>query len=315
MASITLSDVTTRVANLLGSDAQLSTAEIQSIAIARYEILHDANAWSKRRKEFALNLSGVSANGADATILATIDSATVTSSSTPFTSANSHNKQIKIGSNIQYYFASFVSTSSLSLVDGNGNTTTWPDTTSSANGWQLFQTVYTIPSDADLIMSLAYNYTLDEIDGGRVMLDRWDPNRQASTSEPTHWCYLGINSSNVRQIEVWPVPTAAMTLHGQYLMEAPQISSSSYLNIHPAVMTYATAADCYNMLHSKTGDQSSASILAKVVCRVACICAMACSNWICCSGGSLNALTRSVTPVNRLPPSIVSSLSNIRAHP
>ena len=56
MANILLSDIVTRVTNLLGTDAQLSSAEVASIAIARYEILHDANPWSKRRKEFTINL-------------------------------------------------------------------------------------------------------------------------------------------------------------------------------------------------------------------------------------------------------------------
>lgn len=256
MASIQLSDIVTRVQNLLGTDAQLSDAEIRSMAIARYEVLHDAHPWSKRRKEFTINLTAVSSNGEGAEVLVTLDSATVTSSSTPWTSANSHNKQIKIGSEQQYYFASFDSTSQLTLVDGNGTSVTWPNATASGNDWKLFQTVYTIPSDADLIMSLAYNYPLEQIDGGRAYLDRMDADRQAETSDPTHWCYLGINSSNVRQIEIWPVPTDAKTLHGQYLTEAAQITSTSYINVHPAVFTYAVSADCYSMLFSKTGDES-----------------------------------------------------------
>ena len=255
MASITLSDVTTRVSNLLGSDAQLSTTEIQNIAIARYEILHDANPWSKRRDEFALNLTAASANSEAAPALVTQDSATVTVSTAAFTSSH-HNRQIRIGSEPQFYFASFVDSTTISLTDGNGNATTWPAATSGSNGWTLFQTIYSLPTDLDIILDLNYNFPLDEVDGGRVELDQWDPNRISTASTPTHWCYLSINASNVRQVELWPVPNEAITLHGWYMKEAPQLTSSSFLDIHPAVFTYAVAADCYNMLHSKTGDES-----------------------------------------------------------
>ena len=52
------------------------------------------------------------------------------------------------------------------------------------------------------------------------------------------------------------MPSEALLLRGQYRTEAPQISSSSVLDVHPAVFTYAVAADAYNLLYSKTGDIS-----------------------------------------------------------
>lgn len=255
MASITLSSVTTRISNLLGSDAQLSTAEIQSIAIARYEHLYDGNPWSKRRKDFTLNLFATSANATADTVTTIQDNANVTSAGTPF-SSNLDGKYIKIDSELQYYAVSYNSTSSISLEDGNNNAATWAQASSSNLGWTIFQTVYSLPSDCDLVISLAYNYPLEELDGGREQLDRYDPDRISTASHPTHWCYAGVNSSSVRQIEVWPVPSEALTLRGQYMTESPQVAAATVLDVHPAVFTYAVAADCYNMLHSKTGDVS-----------------------------------------------------------
>src|SRR3990167_916202 len=253
MANILLSDISTRVATLLGSDAQLSTAEIQSIAIARYEILHDAHPWSKRRKEFTINLVAQTSSDADNTITATLASSNVTSAGTPFTSAI-NDRQIQIGSMRQYYFVSFNSSSELGLEDGNSNVVEWPLATVTGNTWRIFQTRYNLPSDCDILISIGYDYPLDEFNGGRPALDNVDPHREPVGANTRFWCYAGV-SGTTRQIEVWPGPTAARTLRGQYLTEAAQITSSSTIsNVHPAVLTYAVAADCYNMLFSKQGD-------------------------------------------------------------
>lgn len=256
MATVLLSDIISDVINLLGTDAQLSSSEVATLAIARYAVLHDANPWSKRRKNFALNMVASSSNAATDTLTVTLGSSTATSAGTPFTSANSHDKSIRIGGEVSYFTASFNTSSSLSLTDGNGNLVTWARTTATAATWTLFQTLYALPSDCDLVMSLASNYPLAELDGGREALDRIDPNRQSQASDPTSWVYAGINTSSVRLIEVWPVPSAGKTLRGQYMTEAPRITSTSTIQVHQSALTYAVAADAYNLLHSKTGDQS-----------------------------------------------------------
>lgn len=255
MANILLSDIVTRVQNLLGTDAQLSDAEVRSMAIARYEHLHDANPWSKRRKEFTVNLVAASANAASHEAALYQGSALVTFAGAAM-SSNLDGRQIRFEGEPQYYMVSFNSTTQCTLVDGNGTSVTWPRADNATASWTLFQTLYTLPSDCDIVLNIAHDYPLREFDGGREALDRFDPSRESTGSDPSHWLYAGINSNNRRLIEIWPVPTSIRTLRGQYLIEAPQISASSTINVHPAVFTYAVAADCYNMLHSKTGDTS-----------------------------------------------------------
>lgn len=259
MANILLSDIVTRVTNLLGTDAQLSSAEIQSMAIARYEILHDANPWSKRRKEFTINLVAQTSSDDSNTLTATVASSNVQSAASPFVTTHD-GMQLQIGSMRQYYFVSYNSAQALGLEDGNGNVVTWPAATVTGNTWRLFQTRYNLPTDCDILISIGYDYPLEEYDGGRPALDDADPHRESTATDPRFWVYAGV-SSTTRQIEVWPVPLQARTLRGQYLTEAAQISSTSTIsNVHPAVLTWAVAADCYNMLHSKTGDESYARL-------------------------------------------------------
>lgn len=256
MANITLGDVVTRVTNLLGSDAQLSAAEIRSMAIARYEHLHDANPWSKRRKEFTINLVANSANNAAGAVTVTNGSPYVSSTGTPFAAADD-GKWIRLGEEVQYFGLSFNSTSSIILTDGHGNSANWPRATATAVSYNAFQTLYNLPADCDAVLTLASNYPLEEMDGGREYLDRLDPNRISTASQPTHWVYHGAISANTtRQLEIWPVPSEARTLRGVYLQEAPVVAASTVIAVHPAVFTYAVASDCYNMLFSKTGDQS-----------------------------------------------------------
>src|SRR3990167_11349523 len=253
MANILLSDIVTRVQNLLGTDAQLSDAEIRSMAISRYEILHDAHPWSKRRKEFVINTVGQITSNSGVLVTATDGSATVSSAGSPFGSTY-NDMQIQIGSQRQYYFVSYNAATNISLEDGNGNAATWPAATVGANTWRLFQTRYNLPTDSDILISLGYDYPIPEFDGGRPALDNADPHRESVGADIRRWVYAGV-SGTTRQIEVWPVPTAARTLRGQYLTEAAQITATYTIsNVHPAVLTYAIAADCYNMLWSKQGD-------------------------------------------------------------
>jgi len=250
---ITLGDVSSRVATLLGSDAQLSIAEVETIAVARYALMHDANAWSKRRKNFKLNLVAPVSNTASQTVTVTQGLSTITSAGTPFTSAMD-GRQIRIGAEQQYFYFNYVSTSSGTLEDGNGNAATWARATDTAAGWTIFQSVYALPSDADVIISLASNYPLREFDGGRAALDAYDPDRLSRSSDPTHWIYAGANSDCVRLIEVWPFPSIAKTLSGQYFVMAPSADADTVIAVHQSPLTYGVAADCFNMLFAKTGD-------------------------------------------------------------
>lgn len=246
----------TRVKNLLGTDPQLSDTEISSIAQSRYEALYESYPWSRKLRDFTMNLVATVSSTTTDTVTVTNGSAVVTSAGTPFTSAML-GRQIRIGAEQQYHFINSVtSTSAIKLGDGEGNEITWARATNTAAAWTIFKTLYTLPSDADWVVTLAGQYTLDEFDGGRAELDLFDPYRLSTTDTPTHWLYAGVNSSNVRELELWPAPTAAQLLRGQYARQAPTLESSSTVDIHFPALIYGTTADCYNMLYAKTGDEA-----------------------------------------------------------
>lgn len=249
----TLATITSRVLNLLGSDASLSTAELESLVQTRYEDLYESWMWSKRFRDFGLSLVAQVSSDATTLVTATAGSATITSIGTPFTSAMT-GRQISIGTHRQYFFVNYVSTSSLTIQDGEGNDYLWPAETEVDTSWRIFKTIYALPATADGVISLVGDYPVDELDGGRERLDAMDPDRLTTNNHPTYWYYAGAHATTFdREVEVWPVPTEGRLLRGQYTRMAPTLSAASTIDLPVALLVYAGAADACHLLHSKQG--------------------------------------------------------------
>lgn len=249
----TLATITSRVLNLLGSDASLSTAELESLVQTRYEDLYESWTWSKRFRDFGLSLVAQVESDATTLVTATLGSATVTSIGTPFTSAMT-GRQISIGTHRQYFFVNYVSTSSLTIQDGEGNDYLWPAETEVDTSWRIFKTIYALPATADGVISLVGDYPMEELDGGRERLDAMDPDRLTTNNHPTYWYYAGAHATTFdREVEVWPVPTEGRLLRGQFTRMAPTLSAASTIDLPVALLVYAGAADACHLLHSKQG--------------------------------------------------------------
>lgn len=249
----TLSTITARILNLLGSEASLTTAELESLAQTCYETICETWSWSTRTREFTISLIAQVESDNTNTVTVTNGSATVTSIGTPFTSAMT-GRQITIGSHRQYFFVTFVSSASLTLTNGEGASVTWPALDEAAVSWRIFQTIYTLPSNAQVVTSIVGDYPMEELDGGRDRLDSMDPDRTSTNNHPTYWIYAGMNASMIsREIEVWPVPTEGRLLRGQSNADAPTLSASETIDIPVPLLVYATAADACHLLHAKQG--------------------------------------------------------------
>jgi len=253
----TLSTVTARILNLLGTEASLSTAEIESLVQTRYEDLYEGWGWSKRLRDFGVSLVAQVESDSTNLVTATAGSATVTSLGTPFTSAMA-GRQISIGTHRQYFFVNYVSSSSLTIQDGEGTDYLWPAATETDTSWRIFQTIYALPSTADSIVSLVGESPMEELDGGRDRLDAMDPDRITTNNHPTYWCYAGAHATSfTREIEVWPVPTEGRLLRGQHQRSAPTLSASSTIDMPVALLVYAGAADSCHLLHAKQGSMET----------------------------------------------------------
>lgn len=248
------SDIVKRVSILLGTDSSLTDDEIGSLLQSRYEHLYETFNWSKRRREFVIPVIGQLQSTASTLATVTFDSSTVTVAGTPNFTVALNGRQVKLGGERQYFFVNILSTSSFTLQDGEGNNVNWPGETDTAASWSIFKTIYELPKDADDILSLAGQFQLEELSGGRSSLDMDDPDRLSVSDHPTHWFYAGAERVRLtREIELWPVPTVNRILRGQYNREAPLLSTASIMDIPAPVLVYATAADGCHLLHAKQG--------------------------------------------------------------
>lgn len=248
----TLATVTARVLNLLGAEPSLSTAEAESIVQTRYEAIYETFSWSRRYRDFVISAVAPVTNTATTTITATNGSATITAAASVFT-AGMTGRQIRIAGLDQYLFFTYVSGTSGTLSDGEGTSVTWPLATGSGLGWTIFKTIYTLPSNVQRVVSISHKYRLEEMSGGRYMLDQQDPMRELTSDSITHWCYAGTDSSNVREIEIWPSPTIGTILRGQATKEAPSLAAASTIDIPVPLLVYSAVADCCHLLASKQG--------------------------------------------------------------
>ena len=254
---IRLSSVVERVLTLLGSEASLTTDEIESLIQTRYEHIYETRGWSKRLKDFGISLVAEISSDATTLVNVTQGSAVVTSIGTPFTSAMS-GRQIEIGDLRQYFFVNYVSSSSLTIQDGEGQDVQWLGDNAVNQSWRLYKTIYTLPKDAEEVISLVGDAPIEELDGGRARLDTMDPQRSTTNDHPTYWLYAGADRRlGTREIEVWPVPTMNRFLRGQYNRRAPELSPDTILDLPTPLLVFATAADACHLLHAKQGSEET----------------------------------------------------------
>lgn len=248
----TLATVTSRIMTLLGSELSLNSIEVESLVQTRYEAIYETFSWSRRLRNFVIPIVPQVSSTPSTSASVTNGNSVVTTASPIFT-ASMTGRQIVISGYPQCLWFSYVSSTQGSLSDGDGTVVAWPGDSATGLSWRMFKTVYALPSNCQRIVSLAHNDRLEEISGGRYMLDREDPMREQASNTPTQWCYAGADGSNIRVIEIYPVPTVATFLRGQATKEAPALSSSSVIDIPVPLLVYSSAADCCHLLASKQG--------------------------------------------------------------
>lgn len=247
-----LSDITARCLNLLGADAQISTAELESLAQTRYESMYEETQWSRSIIEFTITLIAPVTSTSSDTVTVTNGSSTVTSSGTPFTSGMA-GRQIQIGAEPHYFFIdSFTSTAEIELGDGEGNTVDWPRDTDSDSGWRIFQHRYALPAVCEDVIVLSHdNFDIEELDGGRHEADLRDPDRSISDDRPRKWWYDGENSSNAREIGFLGYPATARLVRGQCAKIAPTLATATVIDLSVPALVYGTCADAASMMVAK----------------------------------------------------------------
>lgn len=253
----TFVEISERVMNLLGDEPGLSLDEVQVLLQTRYEHMAETVGWSRRDRDFLIALNGIAKGSGTDNLTVTTGSQIVTSAGTPFTPAM-EGRQIRIGAEVQYFFIKYISPNTIYLYDGSGQQIPWPRATDTNASWVIFQSIYDLPLDVNDVVTLASNFPLIEISGGRPELDALDANRMTFDSRPTRWIHYGINRlTGTRNIEVWPVPGTGSILRGRGVKTAGDFSLSGRVDVPIPPLVFGVAADACHLLHSKHGAEET----------------------------------------------------------
>lgn len=241
---------------LIGKSDQVSLDDIRTLAQVWYVAMRDSSTWSKAREEFTISTVAQIASTSSDTVTVTNGSTAVTSAGTPFASAM-EGRQIQIGAEQQYfYIKTFTDTSNVILGDGQGNAVAWPRDTDTSSGWRIFQTQYALPSNASLVLTLNGDRSIEEFDGGRVVLDEESPHRSLTADHADFWLYDGVNSSDLRLITLVDTPAIGRLYRGQVVTEAPTLDDQHVLEVDYASFVIGVAKLATNSGLGYTGDES-----------------------------------------------------------
>lgn len=238
------STIRTRVQYLLGTNVAISTAELNALINAEHEGILGDNPWAEKKAESTITTIAPYSTGTVSTT-----STAVTGSGTTFTSAMV-GRYIRFGTDQTYYkITAFGSVTGLTI-----ETAVASGDVSAGSTYSIFKNVYALPSDLDRILSMAYRDPLTEIT--RQDLDRLDPDRTVTATDPRYWCMRELDSSNVRQVELWPVPTGAVLVRFQYTKTNTLSSDSDVPLYRSDVLVWKSAASGAYLLYAKTGDEA-----------------------------------------------------------
>lgn len=200
--------------------------------------------WSRMNVESRLVTTAPYTTG---TVAVTFGSQSVTLTSGTWTAAMS-GLGFKVTGRNEFYEFSF-STATTGTIDRP-----YEGTTSAAASYQIFQSVYPLPSDCVMLQDEAFPGLL------RFNHNDWSYRRTCSLSTPTRWStYMEDGSTPPRlQVELWPVPSTAVGLPFTYVADATALTGTSTIIkawIEPTALIEGVVASVKRYLGDYAGAQ------------------------------------------------------------
>lgn len=236
------SSIRTSVKKLLADHSFIDDSDINDIITVEHQEVLESFSWSQRKADTLINTVATYSTG---TVSGTSGATTLTGSSTVWTSTMV-NRFIRFGGTYFFKISSVDSATSLTLEDELA------DDVAASTSYTLFQHIYTLPSDFGRATNLTCDVRLTELP--RSEIDRLDPYRSSTATRPDFYSIRGPNSSNVFEIEFWPVPSAANTIRVEYL-KTNTLSSDTDSPLYPSeILVWKVAEAGAYFLHARSGD-------------------------------------------------------------
>lgn len=188
---------------------------IKDLANERLRAVWDETDWKPTRKSAVLSTVAEITTG---DVDVTANSTAVTGNSSSWTSAIS-GRRFRLNSRSEIYTVTFVSSTSLTLDrEYEGDTET-------AANYKIFQNIFTLTSSVSLINGIRTLVSGNDLE--ELTLERLDYIAPARTlhGTPAKWAEQDRDSSNVVQVELYPIPDKAQGLPYRYVEVLTDLST------------------------------------------------------------------------------------------
>ena len=196
----------------------------------------NAQSWSFRQAESELTTVAPKSGG---TVTLNATPTKVDGTATSFAAADV-GKKFRAANNNTYYTITAVAGQQLTL------DVAYAGASFSASTYTIFQNIYALAADFKEMISAAYWWRLGE--GTVAGIDRYDARRTFTSQQPASFIYRGENSSGVMQVEISPVPSAAIGIHYVYRTKPPTWVDATRVPLNEEVLTYLCASDALYLL-------------------------------------------------------------------
>lgn len=239
------STVRTQILTLVSNSTMIAAADVNTIISAEHTSILESYSWSRRRAESVIETSAEYSTG---TLSGT--GTTYTGSGTTWTSGMV-GRFIRAGDNTFFHrITAFGSTTSLTIED------TLPEDVDAGTSYTIFAHRYNLPSDFGRALSVTSDTRLMEMP--KIDMDYLDPYRTSTATRPDRYAIFGLDpgttSSQIYQIEFWPVPSSATAIRLEYLKNNSLTSDSDEPLYRSDILVWKAAEAATYFLHGKTGD-------------------------------------------------------------
>jgi hypothetical protein len=163
----------------------------------------------------------------------------VTGLGTTFTAAMV-GRQMRVHYDDSYFnISAYTSGVSITLEDWTGEVVAAGET------FSIFQTVYPVNVKFGVVYDVIYQVPLAK--KSQTYFDTLDPARTSTSSSPMWWAYAGQTSAGLVQVEVYPVPSAVISLRVNGKLKISTLADTDVPYLPENLIESHAMIDCYRM--------------------------------------------------------------------
>ena len=223
--------------------------EVRAEMLLREKIIAiwDSNDWSFREDDDILTTAAPYTTG---TVTLNADPTKVDGVGTAWTAAHV-GYQFRQDNETTFYEVTAVNVGTQQLTLASA----YAGATFTAAGYRLFKSIYSMAADFDQMLSMTYWWMLSE--GSATSIERYDGRRTFTSQRPMHFVYRGLDANGVMQVEISPVPAAAIGIKYHYRTKPKAWVDTDLVPIREDVLVYGCACDALYLLAIEQPDKAA----------------------------------------------------------